>query len=147
MVMICAYTQFAAAIKELDGSGAYDAQVAEIRRGARDITEAILYVKQHSVNCVAAAMYAMTCFDEGLFPPKEAEDFAARLFAPLTANEAPGPTEKLPKIDTETGDAARDHIVKLYREFLSQRPGGQGGAPKGAWAKPLLDFLEPLRLS
>jgi len=139
MVMICAYTQFTASMKELDDPTA--AQVAEIRRGARDITEAILYVKQHSVNCVAAAMYAMTCFDPGLFPPEEAEDFAARLFAPPAAAEPPGPADLLPKIDTATGNIMREHIVKLYREFLSQGKGQED------WTRPLLDFLEPLRLS
>jgi hypothetical protein len=139
MIMICAYTQFTRLVRGFDDSGVYDARVTEIRRGARDITEAVLYVKQHSVNCIAAAMYAMTCFNGELFPPEEAEDFAARLFNPA-GTEVPSPADQLPKMDEKTGIAARAHIVKLYREFLSQRPDGRED-----WAKPLLDFLEPLR--
>jgi hypothetical protein len=139
MIMICAYTQFTRLVRGLDDSGAYETQVTEIRRGARDITEAVVYVKQHSVNCIAAAMYAMTCFNGELFPPEEAEDFAARLFNPA-GTEVPSPADRLPKMDEKTSIAVREHIVKLYREFLSRRPAGQED-----WAKPLLDFLEPRR--
>ncbi|MDR3248224.1 MAG: hypothetical protein LBT39_05505 [Treponema sp.] len=138
MVMIRAYTQFTAIMKDLDAAGVHKAKVAEIRRGARDITEAILYVKQHSVNCVSAAMYAMTCFDPALFPPAEAENFAARLFCPV-GTEVPSAADTLPAMDNETAKAAREHIIQLYRRFLSQND-----AATEDWTKPLLDFLRPL---
>jgi hypothetical protein len=127
MVVIFTYTRFTRILAEL---GAGDGPWAkECRRGALDITEAILYVKQHSVNCVAAAMYAMTRFDRAGFPPEEAENFASRLFRGESAH-----TAALPQIGAEAAEAARGHILNLYRRFLSQ---GQGEN----WEKPLLVFL------
>jgi hypothetical protein len=134
MVVIHTYTAAARILRELDGEGLFPALAEEFRRGARDITEAILYVKQHSVNCVAAAMYAMTCFDETAFPPQEAEAFAARLFTGESAE-----TAALPRISGEAGEQIREYILGLYRRFCG---GAEGG---GDWTGPLLDFLEPLR--
>jgi hypothetical protein len=132
MAAILTYTRFKAAMKKLDGAGRFSPLAEEYRRGAQDITEAVLYVKQHSVNCVAAAMYAMTCFDGAAFPPEEAEVFCSGLFAGESRR-----TAGLPRIGGEPGDAARRHILALYRSFT--RP------PTGPWEQPLLDFLRPLR--
>lgn len=134
MVMILSYTRFRKMIATLDNVGAlggndFAAQVDEVHRGALEITEAVLYVKQHSVNCIAAAMYAMTCFDEALFPPAEAEDFASRLFA---QSRPPAP---------EDGEAIRAYILETYRSFLAQNAAAPRGTP---WEKPLLDFLDSL---
>jgi hypothetical protein len=132
MVVILSYTRFARALATLDRTCSRVAE--ECRRRALDITEAILYVKQHSVNCVAAAMYAMTRFDPAAFPPEEAEDFASRLFQPN-----PG-TAGLATIDAGTGAAVRTHIVTLYRHFLSRgREAEYAGAEH--WTGPLLEFL------
>jgi hypothetical protein len=132
MVMIFTYTRFARALADLGAGEDCSRQAQECRQGALDITEAILYVKQHSVNCVAAAMYAMTCFDTAAFPPAEAEDFVSRLFG------AEG-VRTLPRIDEETAEAVRGHILNLYRRFLGERDETKG------WEKPLLDFLEARR--
>jgi hypothetical protein len=131
MVVILTYTRFARALGEL-GGGDLAGPAEECRRRALDITESILYVKQHSVNCVAAAMYAMTRFDRGNFPPAEAEAFAAGLFDGKSAA-----TLALPRIDAETAEAARRHILDLYRRFLSREPPGEEG-----WEGPLLEFLK-----
>jgi hypothetical protein len=144
MVAILSYTRFG----QIMGSHAQGDSplVEEFRRGALDITGAILYVKQHSVNCVAAAMYAMTRFDRTAFPPEEAEAFAARFFGPGGGGNAGLPcTAGLPRIGNDAGAAVREHIVKLYRRFLSQGSGEAGGGEGEDWARPLLDFLEPLR--
>jgi hypothetical protein len=87
-------------------------------------------VKQHSVNCVAASLYAMTCFDPSLFPPEEAEDFSSRLF---TNHETQfhGP---VPSPLKEDAPEIRAHILNLYRRFLNE----QG---MGSWKEPLLAFL------
>jgi hypothetical protein len=137
MVVIHTYTRFTRIMGELGGGASPQAAslAAELFRGALDITEAILYVKQHSVNCVAAAMYAMTCFDGAAFPPEEAERFGAGLFA----GDSPR-TAALPRISAEAGEELRGHILGLYRR-LRDRAGEAGGD----WAGPLLDFLEPLR--
>ncbi|MDR0730525.1 MAG: hypothetical protein LBF63_02580 [Treponema sp.] len=119
--------------REMDGGEAAGSLAAEeCRRRALDITEAILYVKQHSVNCVAAAMYAMTCFDRAQFPPEEAEDFVSGLFSGGSVC-----TAALPRIGGEAAEAVRGHILSLYRHFLSQ-----GGDGTEGWEKPLLEFLK-----
>ncbi|MDR0589674.1 MAG: hypothetical protein LBG25_03925, partial [Spirochaetaceae bacterium] len=127
MVVISAYTQFRSILRSLGDDERFAPQIAEIHQGAVNITEAILYVKQHSVNCIAAAMYAMTCFDPALFPQTEGADFVSRLFREV---KNPGP-----------GDAGiiRGHILELYLTFLKARN------PAETWGKPLVDFLRPLQ--
>jgi hypothetical protein len=123
MVVIRTYTQFARMIRTLGDEKALSPRVEAVRRGALAITEAILYVKQHSVNCIPAAMYAMTCFDRASFPPEEGEAFAAELLAGAEDLSPPG------------GGAVREYITGLYRRFLRE------GAAGPSWEKPLLDFL------
>jgi hypothetical protein len=131
MVVIRTYTLFRKILRELGGAGI--PQIEEIRQGSLAISEAVLYVKQHSVNCIPAAMYAMTRFDKTLFPPGEAESFASELFR-----------SGLPP---EDGEEIRAHIISLYRRFLgevpAEPPAGQG-APD--WTEPLLAFLKNLPL-
>jgi hypothetical protein len=139
MVVILTYTRFRGILNYLDTENRFSLQAEEIRRKALDIAEAILHVKQHSINCVAAAMYAMTRFDGAAFPPEEAESFVAGLFSGKSARTAR--LEALPQIDAEAGEKAREHILGLYRRFYSQ--GLEAGWD---WTKPLLDFLRPLRI-
>ena len=138
MVVIRTYTFFKEILRILGEETRFTLQAEELRRGAINITEAVLYVKQHSVNCIPAALYAMTCFDPRLFPPDEAEQFTASLFSEA---EAPG-----------AGDAGeiRKHIITLYKRFLSERETaspciGAGENTGGDWKKPLLDFLKELQ--
>jgi hypothetical protein len=130
MVVIRSYTKFREILRSLGDEDNCAPQIEEIRQGALAITEAILYVKQHSVNCVAAAMYAMTCFDPSLFHSKEAEDFTSRLFANHETQfhgTAPSPLrEDAPEI--------RAHILNLYGRFLNEQS-------MGSWKAPLLAFL------
>jgi hypothetical protein len=121
MVVIFTYTQFRKTLRSLGDEGRFAPQIREMKNGALAISEAILFVKQHSVNCIAAAMYAMTCFDGGLFPPEEAEEFASRLF--------------VLSLPPEDGEAVRNHITGLYRRFLAE------GETAKDWKGPLLDFL------
>jgi hypothetical protein len=121
MVVIRTYTKFRAIIRDMGDEARFAPQIAELKNGALAISEAILFVKQHSVNCIAAAMYAMTCFQHDLFPPAEAEDFCSRLFV-----------QSLPP---EDGEMVRRHIINLYHDFLSRR-----GAAKN-WGEPLFHFL------
>jgi hypothetical protein len=121
MVVIRTYTKFRAIVRSLGDEGRFAPQIEELRQGALDITEAILYVKQHSVNCVSAAMYTMSCFDPTLFSGEEAADFTAALFT------RPGSPEK--------SEVIRAYILEKYRRFLEE---GERGAD---WKTPLLTFL------
>jgi len=129
MVVIRTYTLFREIIKKSGEETRFAAQAEELYRGALAISEAVLYVKQHSVNCISAAMYAMTRYDPRLFPPEEAERFASGLF-----REAENP-------DKVSADEIREHILTLYRRFLAE------GKAAENWTKPLLDFWaeQPLK--
>jgi hypothetical protein len=123
MIVIRTYTLFEETIKAMGNETLYTAQAEELRRGALAITEAVLYVKQHSVNCISAAMYAMSRFDPLLFPPAKAERFASNLFREGNS------------INLEDGEEIREYIIALYRRFLAE------GEKCDDWKKPLLDFL------
>jgi hypothetical protein len=121
MVVVLTYTKFAAIMRSLNETENTVVQIEELKRGALAITQAILFVKQHSVNCVAAAFYAMTRFNAELFPPEEAEAFNSLLFEKtLSAADA-----------TEI----KAHIINLYRRFLAE------GEKTQNWDEPLLQFL------
>jgi hypothetical protein len=121
MEMILTYTRFREILRSLGDEEALAPLIDEVNFRTALITEAILYVKQHSVNCVAAALYAMRRFDPARFPPAEAAVFVSRLsLAPL----APADREII-----------RDHITALYRRFM------EGSHPGEPWEAPLLEFM------
>jgi len=130
MIVIRSYTFFRKMIAALGEAESFAPQAEELRQGALAITEAVLYVKQHSVNCIPAAMYAMTSFDPLLFPPEEAESFTGCLFAGTKTPSG------------EDADKIRSHILSLYRSFVEQGKAAHGSG--GDWKKPLLDFLKSL---
>jgi hypothetical protein len=125
MIVIHTYTQFRAIAQKAAPKTGKETeltpQIEELYRGALDITEAILYVKQHSVNCVPAALYTMTCFFGELFGETEARRFASDLF------REPGSPEK--------SDAIRAYILWRYDWFLRERRDNED------WRGPLLRFL------
>ena len=122
MVVIRTYTIFAEMVRSLGEEEKLAHLKEELLCGAREITEAVLYVKQHSVNCIPAAMYAITRFDPRLFPKEEGERFVSGLF-----------NRSLDKGDAEE---IRRHILSLYHRFLAEG--------KEDWTRPLLDFLKDL---
>jgi hypothetical protein len=146
MVVIRTYARFAAILRSLNEAENCAAQNAEMKQGALAITQAILFVKQHSVNCVAAAMYAMTCYDQNLFPPEEAEIFTDMLFRdPPPPPSAAAMENRLrpcaaPRTKLPPADAAeiRAHMLSLYRLFLTE------GKTARNWIDPLLDFLRQM---
>ena len=126
MVVIRTYTLFREMIKTLGEEERFSAQAEELRHGALAITEAVLYIKQHSVNCIPAAMYAMTRFDPNLFPYEEAEIFVTGIFKEVNV---PG---------KEDSEEIRNYILSMYRSFFTQ------GENAGDWTEPLFDFLKKL---
>ena len=123
MIVIRAYTHFREIVRRRGDEEALAEDIAMLREGAVAITEAVLYVKQHSVNCISASMYTMTRFDPALFPPEEAERFAADLF-----RSCRDPSR-------ENAASIRAHIVALYRRFLEE------GRKAEDWRAPILKFL------
>jgi hypothetical protein len=103
--------------------GVYAEKLASVRRHALAITDSVLFIKQHSVNCVAAAMYAMTAMSPGLFPPDEALRFANDLFR----NSVDTPLH---------ADDIRRYVAGLYLQFLDESRGAAD------WTAPLLNFLK-----
>ncbi|MDR1618333.1 MAG: hypothetical protein LBS06_04720 [Treponema sp.] len=124
MVVIRTCTEFARIVRSLGDGERFAPRIDEIKKGALAITEAILFVKQHSVNCIAASLYAMDRFDRTLFPPAEAEDFVSRLFTGSIA--------------AEDGELIRNHILDLYRRFIREGRGSK------TWDEPLINFLQAL---
>ena len=145
MVAIRTYTKLAKIMQDLGDSELYSQQIEEIKQGALSITRAILFVKQHSINCIAASLYAMTHFDPELFPLEEAEDFVLGLFSgeryqdsipsgnPARPSSAP-PITILP----EDLPAIQNHITLLYRRFLAEKENSKN------WDEPLLKFLQEM---
>jgi hypothetical protein len=126
MVVIMTYTKMRQILGILDSKNQYTDEIELVRRRALDITESILYVKQHSINCIAAALYAMTCFDRNLFPVSEAHDFVDGLFVN-------GGTDSRPS--SASIASIKKHILDLYHTFLEARWQCK------CWEQPLLDFL------
>jgi len=146
MVVIHTYTMFAKIAKALGDEENLKGQIEEMKQGALAISQAILFVKQHSVNCIPAALYAMTCFTPELFPPKEAEAFISLLFSPAPdpsnapqgclVHPAASPSTKLPESDIAEIKA---YILSQYRRFLAE------GKTVKFWGEPLVNFLRAQR--
>ncbi|MCL2800909.1 MAG: hypothetical protein FWD28_04040 [Treponema sp.] len=143
MVVIHTYLQFANIAKKLGESENLKDQAAEMKNGALAISQAILFVKQHSVNCIPAALYAMTCFSPELFPPSEAEAFTNLLFSPAPkADEKTRKNRVHPsaspntKIKDEDQAQIKAHILSIYQEFLEEKKNAK------KWYDPILKFLK-----
>ena len=142
MVVIHGYMQFAAIARQLGEEENLKEQALEMKQGALAISQAILFVKQHSVNCIPAALYGMTCFSNGYFSPEEAEKFTNLLFSPPPeCDEAlrkirvhPG-ASPLTKINDTDQAEIKNHILSLYRRYLSERDMSR------PWYEPVLKFL------
>ncbi|WP_304223801.1 hypothetical protein [Gracilinema caldarium] len=124
MVVCRTYTAFRAMVERLNAKEELAPYIDELIAGAVSITESILYVKQHSINCIPAAFYALSAFDSALFPPEEMQRFSERLF--LGAAD----------IETEQKKAILDHIYTLYNQFIDE------GRKTDHWEEVLLSFLK-----
>ena len=149
MLVIFTYTRFRKILRSLNQEETHTEQIEELQCGAIAITHAVLYVKQHSINCIAAALYAMTCFDKELFPVQEAEKFTALLFQESGGYKGAGKKkianykvrpEAAPKTKISAEDAAqiRAHILNLYYRFMEE------GKEAKNWEEPLLNFMRQM---
>ncbi|MDR1838202.1 MAG: hypothetical protein LBQ93_01250 [Treponema sp.] len=145
MIVIQTYLMFAAIAKELGEEEKLKEQIDEMKQGALAISQAILYVKQHSVNCIPAALYAMICFNPELFPSEEAEDFTSRLFSPAPSiDKAPSGCRVHPaaspstRLSLEDQSEIKSYILALYKRFLEE------GKKAKSWEEPLVNFLREM---
>ena len=142
MLAIRTYTMCSVIARKLGIENELKEKIIEMKQGALAISQAVLFVKQHSVNCIPAALYAMTCFDPENFPASEAEDFTMRLFSPAPdAGKMPQgcrvhPAASPPvKIQEDDQILIKNHILSLYRRFLNEKETAE------SWCEVLVKFL------
>ena len=95
----------------------------EIYAEAMKIAETVLYIKQHSVNCVAAALYMMNCILEGEFSIQDAVDFINNMFA--NADDITDEHKKL----------INEHLNMLFEQLLLE------GTNEYDWVTPLKRWI------
>jgi hypothetical protein len=120
MLVIGVWTMLRDELARAGRSADFADDTAAARAHAVAITDSILFVKQHSVNCIGAAMYAYGSIRPALFPETDALAFANDLL----------------RDGIREADAAeiRAHIAGMYQKLL-------GAYQDCSWTKPLLDFL------
>lgn len=130
IVVVLAYTFYRKAFREL-GMPEDEASTLnrELFEGAAAIAETVLYIKQHSVNCIPAALYAMTRITPGEVTPTEVVAFINRLFASAA------------DIDHETAGKIRAHIMDMYEELFLE------GCHDSDWITPLQRWLNNYSLA
>lgn len=122
MIVVYSWLAFRDLMRKYGDEEAYGAQIDELRRGALAITESILFVKQHSVNCVGAAMYTMTKLYGSWLSIAEAERFIEDLFS-------------VNPVEVEAAQVIKAHILRFFRKLVEE------GQSAKEWHHPLLDFL------
>jgi len=115
------------AVRELGAEAEFGPWAESLRREALDIVESVLYVKQHSVNCVGASLYYLRYRGPRL-EDDELRAFAGELFAEAAA--APGG----PSFDVE---AIRARILEVYEELCD----AYEARPERGWREPMLEFI------
>ncbi len=90
---------------------------------AIEIAESVLYVKQHSVNCIPAALYMVTRLYPDMFTPTDATNFINDMF--LSATD----------IDFKDASAIREHISFSYECFLLE------GCITNDWRDPVKKWI------
>ncbi len=95
----------------------------ELYAGAVEIAETVLYVKQHSVNCIPAALYMMTDALSDLFTIQDAIDFIDVMFVNQT------------NITPEAKTAINVHLHMLFEQLLLE------GKYSDHWLEPLKRWL------
>ena len=98
----------------------------EIYYGSIAITESVLYVKQHSINCVAGSLYMLSsAYDENFFPEDDCKNVIQRLFS--NADD----------ISREECAQIQEYIKTTYKKLREEYKKSQG-----EWVKPLQLWLD-----
>ncbi|MDR2073275.1 MAG: hypothetical protein LBP60_07570, partial [Spirochaetaceae bacterium] len=136
MIVIQTYIRFREYVRTMGEAEALGSLTERVLAGALRITDAVLYVKQHSINCVAAALYTMNRLYPSRFTAADAETFAYGLFKSGTGRDIPpeyAPFYTGDLVSPEDIAWLREHIISLYRFFLETETGN--------WKRPLLAYL------
>ena len=104
----------------------YTAQVFE---SAKAITETVLYVKQHSVNCIPAAIYMMTVILKDHFTIEDAVSFMDCLFVEST------------DLSPEVKKEINTYIHTMFERFLLE------GSSAEDWTDPIKHWLSEYKAS
>jgi hypothetical protein len=127
-VMVCIHTWIKARSFLEPRDTAY---IEKLFRHAVFITESILYLKQHSVNCIPAAMYAIRCFEPNLFTGDAAAAFVSALFR----------DERNAKILPADREAIRAFIAATYTGYMHEYEKLLSAGNRD-WTVPLITFLK-----
>ncbi len=97
---------------------------AELYDRATEIGETVLYLKQHSVNCIPAALYMITRIAPELFTVDDAINFINSLF------------KNAPDVEEKDKKEINAHIQFLYERLVLE------GTQEENWFTPVLRWLE-----
>lgn len=101
-----------------------DKILEQIYFGAVKITESVLYVKQHSINCITGAMYMLTsAFEKNFFSEDDAKAFLDKLF------------ENAEDIFPQDVQEIHTYTKEFYSSLLKENKKSQ------LWQQPLLNWL------
>ena len=95
----------------------------ELYKGALEITETVLYVKQHSVNCIPAALYLVTQNFPEWITLDDARTFISELFV------------KPEGFSEEEAYQVREHIRATFEQYLVE------SKTSANWYQPIWEFL------
>ncbi len=96
----------------------------EIYEGAIKIAETVLYVKQHSVNCIPAALYMMTKIVPKIFSENDAQKFLGDMFATRS----------------DISKDAREEIVNYMKAVFAQFY--EEGKNFAEWNSPIKNWMK-----
>lgn len=123
-VLVLAYAYFKKVLNENDFSKEeIDFYTNELYLGAIEIAETVLYVKQHSVNCIAAALYMMNFILENHFSIQDAVDFINDMFKNTT------------DIEPQKKEEINAHLNYLFEQLLLE------GKNEYDWLAPLKRWI------
>ncbi|WP_428770561.1 hypothetical protein V1L52_01650 [Treponema sp. HNW] len=123
-VVVLTRTYYEQAFKEL-GFSEEECRVygEELREGARKIIESILYIKQHSVNCIPAALYMMLSLLKGSFTISQGVEIINSLFTDVQ------------DISEKDKKALHAHINFMFERLLLE------GCSEDDWTVPVKHWL------
>ncbi|MBO4546736.1 MAG: hypothetical protein J5700_04070, partial [Treponema sp.] len=125
ITIVCLTYSFFRKVFEEEGYASQEKEAwnKELYEGAVRIAETVLYVKQHSVNCIAAALYMTATIYPDLFSEKDALDFLDSMFK----------TRK--DIPADDRDQVVQYMKGLFLQFRNEAKNASD------WTEPVKNWL------